>query len=198
LIQLTPDLRLLLAPTSTYRHIADLASAELRSSFWPLVARILSAPAIAGVATGVSAAGEVSWTLAFSGIVCWSFLCAVQVLTAVILLGREGRAIGFPRALRLFFLGHAAWSLWLIAAAVYMYSTSDATRRDDLVLVSVLVPMLWTAVVGFSYCREVLRLDVNRALARVIVHQSLTVFVMVAYLAWAIQLLPRLFAPSLR
>jgi hypothetical protein len=197
LIQLTPDLRLLLAPSSTYRQIADPASEEPRASSWSLIARISLAPAIAGIATGLAATGRVSWMLALSGIVCWSFLCAVQILTAAILIGR-GRAIGFSRALQLFFLGHAAWSLWLMAAAGYVYASSDATRREDLLLATSIVPIIWTSVVVFSYCREVLRLDARQAWRRMVVHQTLTVFVVVAYVTWAIQLWPRLLAPTLR
>ena len=198
MIHFTSDLRLLLAPSPTYRQIAELATVEPRPSCWPLILRISSAPAIAGIATGLSATGGVSWMLALSGIVCWSFIAAVQVFTATILIGREGRAIGYSRALEFFFLGHAAWSLWLIAAAGYVYTTSDATRREDLLVATAMIPLIWTAVVVFSYCRQVLRLGVRQAIRRTVIHQSLTVLAIVAYVAWAIQLWPRLLAPTIR
>ena len=122
----------------------------------------------------------------------------MQIVTAAILIGRAGRALGYSRALELFFLGHAAWSLWLIAAAGYVYASSDATRREDLLLITAVVPLIWTAVMAFSYCRVVLRLDARQAFRRIVVHQGLTVLVIGAYVAWAIQLWPRLLAPTIR
>jgi hypothetical protein len=197
LIQFTPDVRLLWAPAATYRQVDSAAAAPLQPSRWSLAARASIAPAIAGVATGLSATGRVSWSLVLSGIVCWSFLAAIQFLTAAMLIGRQGRPIGYWRAFELFFLGHAAWSLWLIGAGAYLHIVPESLRRDEL-LITAVVPAAWTAAVVFSYCREILRLDVRRAVLRTAVHQGLTILVIVAYVAWAIQLWPRLFAPALR
>jgi hypothetical protein len=196
LIEFTPDLRLLLAPSSTYRQIADLAARE--TSRGRLIARVSIAPAVVGIVTGISATGRVSWAVASSGFLCWSFLAVAQTFTAVLLIGREGRALGYSRALELFFFGHTAWSLWLIAAAGYLYAASEQVRREDLLLMTAIVPAVWTAVVVFFYCREVLRLDFGRAIRRTVVHQSLTVLVIAAYVAWAVQLWPRLLAPTIR
>jgi hypothetical protein len=198
LIQFTPDVRLLWAPAATYRQINSAAAAPLQPSRWSLAARASVAPAIAGVTTGLSATGRVSWSLVLSGIVCWSFLAAIQSLTAAMLIGRQGRPIGYWRAFELFFLGHAAWSLWLIAAAAYLLAAPELVRREDLLISTAIVPLSWTAVLIFAYCREILRLEVRRAVLRTAVHQGLTILVIVAYVAWAIQLWPRLLAPTLR
>jgi hypothetical protein len=194
LIQFTPDVRLLWAPAATYREIYSAAAAPLQASRWSLAARASVAPTIAGVATGVSATGRVSWSLVLSGIVCWSFLAAIQCLTAAMLIGRRGRSIGYWRAFELFFLGHAAWSLWLIAAGAYLLVAPEPVRREELVILTAIVPLSWTAVLIFAYCREILRLDRKPAAMRTAVHQSLTVLIIVAYVAWAIQLWPRLLA----
>lgn len=190
-------MRLLWAPAATYRQIYSAAAAPLQPSRWSLAARAFIAPAIAGVATGLTATGRVSWSLVLSGIVCWSFLAAIQFLTAAMLIGRQGRPIGYWRALELFFLGHAAWSMWLIGAGAFLYVVPESLRREEL-LITAVVPVAWTAAVVFSYCREILQLDVRRAVLRTAVHQGLTILVIVAYVAWAIQLWPRLFAPTLR
>jgi hypothetical protein len=162
------------------------------------VVRVSIAPVIAGIVSGVSATGRVSWVLVLSGIVCWSCLAALQLMTAAVLIGRDGKPIGYSRAFDLFFLGHAAWSLWLIAAGAYLFVAPDAMRRDNRLLITAVVPIGWTALVVFSYCREILRLDRRRAALRTAVHQSLTVLIIAAYAAWAIQLWPRLLARSLR
>lgn len=184
-----------MAPSSTYREVCAL---EPDASRWPVVARVSMAPVITGVVTGLSATGRVSWSLLVSGIVCWSFVAAVQLSIAAVLIGREGKSIGLTRAFELFFLGHGAWSLWLIGAGAYLYIVPESVRREDLLLITAVVPVAWTAAVVFSFCREILRLDVRRAVLRTAVHQSLTILVIVAYVAWAIQLWPRLFAPTLR
>jgi hypothetical protein len=195
-IQFTPDLRLLWAPSATYRQIFSSAADQLPPSRWFLAARASIAPAIAGVVTGLSATGRVSWSLAFSGIVCWSFLAVIQFLTAAMLIGRQGRPIGYGRAFELFFLGHAAWSLWLIGAAAYLFAASESVRREDLLILTAIVPLSWTAVLIHWYCREILRLDRKQAALRTAVHQSLTVLIIVTYVAWAIQLWPRLLAAT--
>ena len=192
MILLTPDVRLLWAPAATYRQIYSAAAAPFEPSRWSLAARASLAPAIAGVATGLSATGRVSWSLMLSGIVCWSFVAAIQCFTAAMLIGRQGRPIGYWRAFELFFMGHAAWSLWLIAAGAYLLAAPELVHREDLLVLTAIVPLSWTAVLIFAYCREILRLDRKRAAMRTAGHQSLTVLIVVAYVAWAIQLWPRL------
>ncbi len=147
---------------------------------------------IAGVVTGLSATGRVSWSLLGSGLICWSFLAAVQLVTAAVLIGREGQSIGYTRAFELFFLGHAAWSLWLILASAYLFAAP--LPYESLLLVTAIVPAGWTAVVIFSYCRVVLGLSARRAARRTAAHQGLTFLVIATYVGWAIQLWPRVLA----
>lgn len=200
----SPDLRLLWAPTATFREMRGLAAnVQAPPKRWPLVLRFLIrlfiAPTIAGTAASVSATNRISWSLFLSGMICWSFIAAVQLLNATLLIRREGRPIGYARALQVFFTAHAAWSLWLIAAAVCLFAAPDSVvGLADFVLLTAVVPLGWTAAMVFSYCREVLRLDRRRAALRTAVHQGLTGLVITVYVAWAIQLWPRLLASTLR
>ena len=177
------------------------ANVETPPQRWPLVLRFLIrlfiAPTIAGTAASVSATNRISWSLFLSGMVCWSFIAAVQLVNATLLIRRDGRPIGYARALQLFFTAHAAWSLWLIAAALYPFAVGASVRLPDLVLLTAIVPLGWTASMVFSYCREVLRLDRRRAALRTALHQGLTGLVITVYVAWAIQLWPRLLALTL-
>jgi len=194
----SPDLRLLWAPTAAFREMRGLAANMPGAARWPLVLRLFIAPTIAGTAASVSATNRISWSLFLSGMICWSFITAVQLLNATLLIRGEGRPIGYARALQLFFTAHAAWSLWLIAAAVCLFAARGSVGLADFVLPTVVVPLGWTASMVFSYCREVLRLDRRRAALRTAVHQGLTGLVIAVYVAWAIQLWPRLLASTLR
>ena len=197
MIQLTPDLRLLWAPFATYRQIRT-ESADARASWRVLLVRIFTAPVIAGIAAGVSATNRVSWSLFLSGLVCWSFVCAVQCLNAFLLIGRHGKEIGYLRALELFFHGHAAWSLWLIASGLYLFAVPEPARREHLLLLTTVVPIAWTFVITVSYAREVLHLNDQQAIVRAIVHQSLSVLTIALYVIWAVQLWPRILSFDLQ
>jgi hypothetical protein len=148
---LTPDLRLLLAPSATYRSIAARPAAMASRAWMRVVARALIPAAIAGIATTISATGRMSWSLAASGVACWSFLTVLQAATAAAVVAPSVRGTERSRALDLFFLGHAAWSLWLlIATAAMVVSPRDLPM--DLVFASALVPLVgrrWSSMPSF-------------------------------------------------
>ena len=93
----------------------------------------------------------------------------------------------------LFFRGHAPWSLWVLAVCAFMFA-APALASDDVIMVTGLVPLAWTAVLVCAYFREVLGLRRRAALIATLVHQLLTTAAIVAYIAWAVQLWPRLLA----
>ena len=75
---------------------------------------------VLGVSTAISATGRVTPSLVLSTTLCWSFVVVLQAVIAIALIAAPARrTVGLPRALDLFFAGHAPWSLWMLAAAAW-------------------------------------------------------------------------------
>jgi hypothetical protein len=191
LIEITPELRLLRAPSATYRA---LASGELHARLVvAVVARMLVPALVAGIATSVTATGRITWGLALSGAACWTLIPLLQLITSMAVVAPSRHSVRILRALEIFFTGHAAWSLWLIVAAALLFA-APGTIRQGIVLYTAVVPFVWTAFMTYAFCRQVLGLDPRRAAARTAIHQTLTAAAIVAYVAWAVALWPRIVA----
>jgi hypothetical protein len=159
---------------------------------WLQAAGRVAIPAIvAGIATAIMATDRITWSLALSGTACWILLSIVQLLTAATLVLPHPRRVNLPRAVDLFFLGHGAWSLWLLASAALVFVSPIAVPAY-LIVFSAVVPLLLTAILTFAYCRRVLGLGRRPAAVRTLVHQSLTAVFILLYVGWAVQLWPRI------
>ena len=117
------------------------------------------------------------------------------MLTAAAIVLPSRHVVPARRAFELFFLGHAAWSLWLLAAAA---SIAAGVARTEAVLLTGVVPAGWTSVVVYAFCTEALGLSAPRAAARTFAHQAMTCLLIVLYVAWAVQLWPRVLSLGLR
>ncbi|HZB25305.1 MAG TPA: hypothetical protein VE379_04170, partial [Vicinamibacterales bacterium] len=91
----------------------------------------------------------------------------------------------------LFFQSHAPWSLWVLAVCAFVL-IAPALASDDIIMATGLVPLAWTTVLVCAYFREVLGLRRRAALMAALVHQLMATALIVAYIAWAVQLWPRL------
>jgi hypothetical protein len=186
---LTPAVRLLLEPSATYRSLSAQPAGAAARVWARAVGRGLIPAGIAGITTAVSATGRITWSLALSGALCWSLLTVLQAATATLVVSPTSVALG--RGLDLFFLGHAAWTLWLLVCAAAVFAM-PRTVPLDLVLLSALVPFAWTSIVVQAFFREVAGLDRGRAISRTVIHQALTFLAILLYVGWAVQLWPRL------
>jgi len=158
-----------------------------------MAARVLVPAVVAGIATSVTATGRITWGLALSGAACWTLIPLLQLITSTAVVAASRGRVDILRALEIFFTGHAAWSLWLIAAAALLFAAPDFIRQG-IVLYTAVVPFVWTAVMTYAFCRQVLGLDPRRAAAKTAIHQALTAAAIVAYVAWAVALWPRILA----
>lgn len=192
---LSPELRVLRAPFARYRDAAAGGSPDSPSPVPRTALAVAFTAFLVGTCTAITATGRVSWRLALSGAICWSFVPILQLLTAAAIVRPSGDAIPQRRAFELFFAGHAAWSVWLLAAAASLVA---GVARTDVVLLTALVPAGWTSVVIYAFCREVLGLHARRAAARTVAHQAMTCLLIVLYVAWAVQLWPRALSLGLR
>jgi hypothetical protein len=182
------DLTLAIAPARTYRR---LASRRADCGWGAALARPAFAALLIGTALAIASTGRVTLGLVASLTLCWSFAPAWQLIAAAIVIAASPRrGVGMPRALDLFFAGHVPWSSWLLAAAAWI---AAAGRPFDpaALLLSALIPAIWTPAIVFAFCRTVLHETRRGALIRTAAHQAMIWTFAATVFALAVAALPR-------
>jgi hypothetical protein len=167
-------LRVMLAPAPSYRRLVGQPPAPgLRA----LVARPLLVALVVGTVVTLTNAGQLFPTLLLGSVISWSWVPALQLAAAAALIAVvRRRPVPLSSAVDLFFRGHLPWSLWLMGlAAVLMVrfpqGLNGASNLRPLFL-SALVPIAWTWVITFCFCRTVLALSRARAVAWTLAYQA--------------------------
>lgn len=177
------ELQIVLRPREAY---ARLDGASRYILFYVVFMSLLIA-----ACASVSATGRVTLALLASLSVSWMVVPLLHVLlAAALVLSAPGRRVSGPRATSLLLMGHAPWSLWLIAAALMTTGGGYALYHEALLLA--LVPIALTARLVHAFCLEVLGSSPRGALARTLAHQAAMWGVAATYLDRAVGLLPRL------
>lgn len=146
---------------------------------------------VAGAAS-VSATGRVTLSMLLSLGVSWMFLPLLHVLVAALLVTSAPRsATGGTRAVALLLMGHAPWSLWLLAGAAATSVFGYYAWHPMLALA--LVPIALTLRIVHAFCLEVLRTSARGAIVRALAHQAVTWLFAVFYVEKAVGLLPRIY-----
>jgi hypothetical protein len=175
---LPPDLRVALAPLDTYRH---LMARPVEGSWMRALERPALVAMIIGTTVTLSSARRVPLDLVLIGILCWSFVPAIQLLIAAIVIrSTRSRRVPVARALELLFIGHLPWSLWVL----FMTGLDTFTRVTLGLAVevgSLLIPGIWTAVIVSAFCQAVLGCTPRQAHWLTGVHQVLTWTVFFTY-----------------
>jgi hypothetical protein len=185
---MSPEIELIVAPRRTY---AALAVSDAPIGVVGALRRPLLAAVVLGTSMAMSCTRHVTPELVFSTTLLLSFVIIGQVVIALVVTsGRDVRAIGRARALDLFFASHAPWSLWLLAAAVWVPSTVGLPPVP--LWLAALVPIVLTPRIIAAYFREVHGFDRRRAVVRTVVHQALTWGVFVALFGVAVAIWPRI------
>lgn len=176
--------RVMLAPSREFR-----ARASTTQGAWTATLRgPLLLAGLLGIVTAVAATGRISARLLVSQTICWSFVPAVQlVIAAALVCSVRGRPVSLARGIELFFAGHGPWSMWLLWAAVAPW----VTYHIDLIVVSGLVPAVWTGRIVSAFCREVLGMSPVRARLAALAHQAVTWLVILTYIELASRFLLR-------
>jgi hypothetical protein len=163
------DVAVALAPAATYARLLD---DDAPSRWTPVVARAAFASLLVGTAVAIMATGRVTIPLVLTGALFWMFVPMLQLLMgAVLAWSAPFRAVAMPRALELWMLAHAPWSLWLLAVAAIVSLGSAPFLGSELVILSGLVPVVWTSIIVRAYCVAVLRLGRPAARWRIFAHQ---------------------------
>ncbi|HEY2434890.1 MAG TPA: hypothetical protein VGI12_19620 [Vicinamibacterales bacterium] len=177
---MSPELGLIIAPRTTYAALVRLPA---HASFLLALRRPLLVAIVLGVSVAISATHAVNPLLVASTTIAWSYVVALQMAIALPLVaGPSRRTVGLPRALDLFFAGHAPWSLFALLVAAWGLATS--TESIWPIVAAALLPCALTARIVHAFFREVLALDAAAALRRTVTQQALTWAIVVA-INWA-------------
>ena len=158
-MRVSDDLRVMLAPVASYRRLLERPAA--------VGVRALARPALVAVVVGtlvtLGNAGQLWPTLLVGSVLSWSWVPLLQlaVSTPLIAVCRR-RRVPLAGAVDLFFMGHLPWSLWLMTLAGVLLARfpqgmNGASNLKGLFLTA-LVPIAWTWIITFAFCRTVLAL----------------------------------------
>ena len=176
------ELQIVLRPREAY---ARLDASPRYVLFYILFMSLLMA-----ACASVSATGRVTLPLLASLAAVWMFVPLLHVLLVwLLVLSAPAPRVSGMRAMSLLLMGHAPWSLWLIAAALMTTGGGYALYHEALLLA--LVPMALTSRLVHAFCLEVLGSSARGALARTLAHQTATWGVAAIYLDRAVGLLPQ-------
>jgi hypothetical protein len=186
---MSPELLVMTAPSSAYRRLATGHRATLAGA----LKRPLLVAIILGACVCIYTMHRVTLGLMLSAVLTWSFAVIVQLLAAAALVASSRRRrVSLPAAIDLLFMGHAPWSLWLLAVAAWAAWLPHPLKMDYIVLATGAVPFAWTAVIVFAFCRGVLNDSLRVAIMRTLFHQSLIWTFTGVYIAVVVALWPRI------
>lgn len=176
------DLSVALTPVAAYRRLV----ASRPASSW---SRALRRPALCmllvGTSVAIASTGRISPTLLASTTISWSWVVLLQLAIAMAMVQPLPRGIdrAFPRALELWFSGHAPWTIWLLLLAPVARLFPDLPV--EALVVSMLVPIVWTARIAAAFSRVVLGRTAVESWARAAAHQAAVVALILSFVAWS-------------
>jgi hypothetical protein len=147
----------------------------------PGLGRLLRRPALAVLVNGgaitLTSTGSASALALVTTTIAWSFVPALQLMIAAVLIALHRRpGLRLSAALDLFFAGQGPWLLWMLgvaaAALVAPRLGGHTIPRLSYILMFALVPLVWTWVIIFAFCRVVLALGRRRALGWTLLYQA--------------------------
>jgi hypothetical protein len=169
-VPLPIDVRVALAPVETYR---ELTAESDQGSWRRSLERPVLVAVIIGTAVTVSSAERVPFGLVAMGVLCWSFVPALQLLVgAIVSRMAPARPISMARAIELLFMAQLPWSLWVLAMTG-MSTFTDVSLPLAVQVLSLLIPGAWTSIMVAAFCRAGLGCTRRRARWLTAVHQTI-------------------------
>jgi hypothetical protein len=188
---ISPELRVMLAPTATFRAV--MAEASAPTSWWTPFARPAFFALIVGVVTSICSTGRVTWSLVLGGTICWSFAPAVQAVVASVVLSTSRRPPAtLAKQIDWFFIGQGPWALWLLTVGAWSAAVPITRQSQWPILTSAVIPAAWSALIVFKFFRTAFQYSRGEAVSRTWCHQGLIWLVIAAYITVMNQLWPRL------
>jgi hypothetical protein len=173
-------------PTSTYRRLATTVN---DGGKWLLIRRPLFVAFVFGSFVSLTVSGHLTLSLIIDGVMFWGFIPLLQALLvmAILLAFARGR-MRISKAIDLFFMGHCAWLLWLLAIAgiclffplkqIYLWPT----KWGWVLPISLLGAWIWSNVTSFGFLRGALDLSVFRAAVVLLLYTVTLWGIIISYL----------------
>jgi hypothetical protein len=177
---LSDEVGVALAPARTYARLVVESPAEM--SWWRVFERPTLVLLVIGVSSAIAATGRITLSLAASSMLLWSFVIAVQLVAAALLIvSVPARSTGMTAAIDLFFAGHLPWSIWIMVVAAW-----NAANGPYGIVVTVggaILAGVRTATIVNAFNVVVLGTTLRGAQIRTAAHQALILFVAVWFIA---------------
>lgn len=185
----SPELRVALSPSRAYAEYVRDETAG--AGAWIALRRPLFVALIQGVAIAMSATNTVAAPVVASVTAYWATTVVVQAIGALVLIGTAPARPRLSRAIDLFFLGHAPWSLWLLVSAGAIAAAPSMALLRWIPMAGMIVPAALTPRIVAAFDRTVLGSSRGAARRRTVVHQAVMWTALIAYVFLSIQLWPR-------
>ena len=175
-VRFRDEIQVMLAPQGTYRR---LLQGPLPIGWRAVLGRPALVALVIGAFVTLTNAGQLLPTLLLGTTIAWVWVPALQLalITPFIAFGRRRRRAPLSSAVDLFFVGHGPWSLWLMAVAALMMGRlpNGLSSTNDLIplLLSALVPILWTSIIVFAFFRVVLAFPIWLALLATALYEAM-------------------------
>jgi hypothetical protein len=138
---------------------------------------------VIAVMVPIAAVQRVTIGLVATAALSWSFAIVVQALAAAaVIASAPRRQLRIAAALDLWFAGHLAYSLWILVALGWISTSYSASI--ELVILSAIVPAIWTMSVVAAFCRTVLLTTPAGARWRTAAHFVAIWGFTLSYIAW--------------
>lgn len=192
----------MLSPSRAYaEYVRDAARP---AGIWTAARRPLFVALIQGAAMTIATTNTIAAPLLVSVTAYWATAVALQVLAALLLIrtgpgfsrhrGAAGPAprVTTSRAVDLFLLGHAPWSLWLLASAGSMTLVPWLPALRWVSIAGMILPAALTPRIVAAFDQTVLGSSRRVAVRRTILHQGLMWAALATYIVTSIAVWPRL------
>lgn len=147
------DVRAMFRPAAVFTGLAERPAA---SGAWTLLRRPVLVAAVLGCSMSLLTHGYLSPGLAASSAIAWCYVPLAEIAGLAVAWRAAGRAIGWPRAVDLFFAGHAPWLFWMILCAGFWIPAADlpSLHASPVLAGSMLLILMWSAYIDLQFFRH--------------------------------------------
>lgn len=150
--------------------------------WWQALRRPLVALITIAVIIPVTALHLITATLVLGVAASWGAAIVLQSAGAALLIAAApARRVSFARAFDLWFAGHLPYNAWIL---LLPFVTSVTAHSLDIILLTLLVPVVWSPFVIAAFCRTVLGAGRSQARRLTAIHQTVVVGLMVTLVFW--------------
>lgn len=177
------DARVAFAPETTYRALIERTTLPP----WRALVRPVLVLLVLAVSLPITAVHNITLDLVLRSAVMFSVIVLAQLAIGAVVIGSApARPVSFARALDLWFTGHLPYNLWiLLLPFVTAVPIGPADSPHELMGISAIAPLVWTAFIVGAFCRVVLGVTPAGARRRAILHVAMVLIAGSAFVIWA-------------